>query len=62
MADQVLKDAKGKVIGKIRESSGKLEIFDAQGRRKGYYDPKINETRSEQGKVIGKGNLLVMLL
>lgn len=63
MATKVLRDRKGKTLGRIRERSGGfLDIFDASGKRLGYYDPKQDRTVDAKGKVVGKGNLLTMLL
>jgi len=62
MADQELRDNHGKLLGKIKESSGKLEIRDAHGALKGKYDPKANETRDAHGKLVAKGNMLTTLL
>ena len=62
MANQVLKDSKGKRIGEIKEFNGKLEIRDAKGTRKGYYDPKSNTTHDAKGTRVGTGNLLTTLL
>ncbi|MCC7466366.1 MAG: hypothetical protein IT261_08865 [Saprospiraceae bacterium] len=62
MPNQVLKDAKGNRIGEIKEFAGKLEIRDAKGNRKGYYDPKSNSTYNAKGSRIGSGNLLTTLL
>ena len=63
MSDQELRDPHGKLLGKIRSaSSGKLEGRDATGRLKGSYDPKSDTTRDATGKLVGKGNLLSMLV
>ena len=62
MADQELRDKSGKLLGKIKEVGGKLEIRDSTGRLKGKYDPKTNETRDDAGRLVGKGNLLAALL
>lgn len=62
MASQVLKDSKGNRIGEIKEFAGKLEIRDAKGNRKGYYDPKSNSTYNAKGARVGSGNLLTSLL
>lgn len=63
MADQILKDKQNKTIGRIRTlSDGRLEIRDPQNLAKGTYNPKTNETRDRQNRVVGKGNLLVTLL
>ncbi|MDR3586151.1 MAG: hypothetical protein P4L59_12620 [Desulfosporosinus sp.] len=61
--DHILKDDRGRIIGKIKEITiGKFEIRDNTGRVKGRYDAKINETRDDRGKLYGKGNLLTRLL
>lgn len=63
MADQVLKDSKGHVIGKISTgSNGTLTIKDSQGHVKGTFDPKTNKTKDAKGHVVGSGNLLASLL
>jgi hypothetical protein len=62
MADQELRDKSGKLLGKIKDVGGKLEIRDSTGRLKGKYDPKTNETRDDAGRLVGKGNLLAALL
>jgi hypothetical protein len=63
MRDQELRDRTGHLLGKIKTlSSGKLEIRDSSGRLKGTYDPKANETRDNNGRLVGKGNLLSSLL
>ena len=62
MADQELRDKSGKLLGKIKVVGGKLEIRDSTGRLKGKYDPKTDQTRNDNNTLIGKGNLLSMLL
>ena len=62
MADQVLRDRKGKLLGRIRTVGSRLEIRDHKGMLKGRYDPKNNQTRDSKGKLVGKGNLLTSLL
>jgi hypothetical protein len=62
MADQELRDAGGRLIGKIKMSGSKYEGRDAGGRLKGTYDPKSNETRDSGGRLVGKGNLLSSLI
>jgi len=63
MADQVLKDRTGKLIGRIKtRNDGKMEIFDRTGKLKGSYYPKTNQTKDRNGKLVGKGNLLTTLL
>jgi hypothetical protein len=63
MADQVLKDKKGVMIGKISTASNGIQtIKDAKGVTKGTYDPKTNKTRDAKSVGIGTGNLLTTLL
>ena len=63
MADQELRDKSNRLIGKIKQlSNGKLEGRDASNRLKGTYDPKTNETRDPSNQLVGKGNMLSMLI
>ncbi len=62
MKDQELRDKAGRLLGKIKDVSGKLEIRDPAGRLKGKYDPKTNETRDPSGRLVAKGNMLTTLL
>jgi hypothetical protein len=63
MADQVLKDKKGHMIGKIFTArNGVQTIKDATGHTKGTYDPKTNKTKDARGHTVGTGNLLTTLL
>lgn len=56
---QELRDSNGRPIGSITiTSNGKHEGRDANGRLKGSFDPKTNETRDSNGRVVGKGNVL----
>ncbi len=63
MADQMLRDARGNLIGKIATASnGTQSIRDARGNLLGTYDPKTNTTRDARGTLVGKGNLLASLI
>ena len=63
MSTEILRDAQGRIIGKITQTSSiKIEIRDNEGRYKGSYNPLTNETRDNAGRLAGKGNLLTMLL
>jgi hypothetical protein len=63
MTDQILKDNKGHIIGKITTSlSGVQTLKDAKGYTKGTYDPKANITKDTKGQKVGSGNLLITLL
>ncbi len=57
-----LRDRRGRLLGRIKEVSGKLELRDRSGKLKGRYDPHSNVTRDATGKKVGRGNLLVSLL
>lgn len=61
--NQELRDKNGRLLGKVRlRSDGKLEGRDASGRLKGTYDPQRGQTRDERGALVGKGNLLPVLI
>lgn len=63
MTDQVLKDKRGFVIGKISTGSNGIQtIKDARGFALGTYDPKTNKTKDKRGFVVGTGNLLTTFL
>jgi hypothetical protein len=60
---QELRDSNGRPIGSITiTSSGKHEGRDANGRMKGSYDPKTNQTRDSSGRLVGKGNVLAAVV
>lgn len=60
---EYLRDRTGKIIGKIYTlSNGKLELRSASNKKLGTYDPDTNQTRDYSNRLIGKGNLLAMLL
>ena len=60
---QKLQDANGRPIGVITTTyNGKMEARDANGHPKGVYDPQTDVTRDNNGWVVGRGNLLAMLL
>jgi hypothetical protein len=46
----------------VEKRDGTLELRDRLGRYLGKYDPKRNETRDRTGRLVGKGNLLGMIL
>ena len=63
MAQEILKDRMGRVIGRITtDKFGTQTITDAFGRKKGSYSPRENTTRDAFGKPFGQGNLLTDLL
>lgn len=63
MTDQILKDSRGLIIGRIKTAAdGKQTIHDAQGLIRGRYDPKSNRTLDAHGLFYGNGNLLTSVL
>jgi hypothetical protein len=63
MADQVLRDSKNQLIGKISTApNGVMTLRDAKNSLKGTYDPKAKTTRDAHGKLVGTGNILTTLL
>ena len=62
MKPQQLYDRNNRLIGRIKERSGKLEIFDGNNRYKGRYDPNTNTTWDSNNRKVGTGNLLTTLL
>lgn len=60
---QQLRDSSNRPIGTITTTtSGKLEGRDANGRLKGTYDPKTDQTRDSSGRVVGRGNVLAAVV
>ena len=58
-----LRDSNGRAIGSITTASnGKQEGRDANGRFKGTFDPKTNQTRDSNGRLVGKGNVLAAVI
>ena len=62
MKSSILKNRSGKVIGRIKENKDNLELRDSRGALLGRYYINSNITRDRSGKLIGRGNLLAMLL
>lgn len=60
---QQLRDSNNRPIGTITATtSGRLEGRDANGRLKGTYDPKSDQTRDSNGRVVGRGNVLAAVI
>jgi hypothetical protein len=60
---QQLRDSNSRPIGTITTTSnGRLEGRDANGRLKGTYDPKTDQTRDSNGRVVGRGNVLAAVV
>jgi hypothetical protein len=60
---QELRERHNRLIGTITTvSSGRLEGRDANGRLKGTYDPKADQTRDSNARLVGRGNDLATLV
>lgn len=63
MSTTYLRNSDGKVIGQIRNQGGKIYLFNRNGKRMGWYDPKNNTTFDANGNVVARNsNILVALL
>ena len=58
--EQVLKDAQGRIIGKIKTEGNRKYLYSWDGRRLGYYENGY--TYTWQGIRVGSGDLLTTLL
>lgn len=59
----LLPDRNNRPVGTITTTStGKLEGRDANGRYKGSYDPKADQTRDSNRQVVGRCNSLAALI
>lgn len=63
-ARQVVRDRHGIVVGAIelQRLTGKLTARTKQGTLAGLYDPRSGETRDHRGRLVGRSNLLPVLL
>lgn len=57
-----IRDASGRLIGRITSTGTISEGRDAAGRLKGTYHPKANETRDATGRRVATGNVLSLLI
>lgn len=62
MSEQILRNSRGSIVGRIQSQGGKLVLKDARGSIKGYYEPNSNKTKNAQGSIVGTGNMLSTLL
>jgi hypothetical protein len=63
MADNILKDQYGKLLGSISVDSRGIQTLRSHlGVILGTFDPKTNVTKNYIGQIIGTGNLLSMLI
>ena len=62
MADTIIRDSYGKIIGKIEmKSNGDKIVKDFYGRILGRYDKQCNVTRNFYGIIIAKGDVCGIL-
>jgi hypothetical protein len=60
---QQFRDSNNRPIGTITTTTnGRLEGRDANGRLKGTYDPRSDQTRDSNGRVVGRGNVLAAVV
>jgi hypothetical protein len=57
-----IRNNKGQSVGVMTESGKITTLRDERGRVVGTYDSKTNITRDANGRSIGTGNLLTMLI
>ena len=59
-----LRDHRGTIIGRVERQNltGRMIVRDHRGIVLGSYDPRSNETRNARGQLVGRGNLLSVLL
>ncbi len=62
MKNEIIRDSKGKIIGKTTKQGTKTYLQDAGGKPLGFYDPSNNSTFNSSGKLIGRSNILFSLL
>lgn len=62
MSIEYVKDAVGKILGKIVKHGTKTYLHDANMKALGFYDPSTNTTHTATGKLVGRGNLLMTLI
>jgi hypothetical protein len=59
-----VRDHRGTIIGRLERQNltGRMIVRDRRGLVLGSYDPRSNETRDARGQLVGRGNLLSVLL
>lgn len=62
MAEQKLTDARGKIIGFIKDFGDKKTLTNSNGKVLGSYDPRQDKTYNATGGLVGSGNQLSSLL
>lgn len=63
MSKFVIRNRASKELGYIRtDSKGKQTAYNNKDEKIGWFDPTLNYTKNNNGKVIGHGNLLASLI
>ncbi len=59
-----VRDQRGTIIGRVERQNltGRMIVRDHRGIVLGWYDLCSNETRNARGQLVGRGNLLSVLL
>lgn len=60
--NQMLRDRNGIVIGQLRWSGNNLRLYNRDGIYQGYYRKTNDMTYNRDGKMMGRGNMVVSLL
>lgn len=58
----IKRDFGGRIIYRMDDLGETVQIRDADGNRKGTYNKRLDITTDENGRQIGSGNLLSILL
>lgn len=59
---QILRDRNGKVIGSLKKLGGDLRLYNRDGIFMGLYRETNDHTYDRDGKMIGRGNIVITLL
>ncbi|MER2269739.1 hypothetical protein [Methylobacterium oxalidis] len=63
MSREAIKDPYGRVTGHVEtDSAGRQKALNPYYRLLGIYDPRQNETRDANGRLIARGNVLAALI
>lgn len=60
--NEMLKDRSGNIIGHLRQSGDRIYLYNRSGTILGYHETRSEFTYDAGGVMIGKGNLLPLLL
>lgn len=57
-----IRDASGRLLGRIKFNGTVYEARDSSSRLKGTYNPKLDETKDATGRRVASGNMLSFLI